>query len=370
MDNETCYECKTVFSRTKPSISCNGFCRREFHISCVGVPHEILKLLKTPGLCWYCPNCTELKENYKELLKENLEKKVSEIISNVVQTFSEVKTEIVNNVEKKLEKLSSSTLVQAQKTTYANIVSKNIAISVKPKNTDQTNLHTKLKIKESVNPVDNNIKLSQVKNLKDGGILIRCHDVNDLNKFKEVASKSLSEEYEVKEVKRINPRIKVVGMTEEYSRDDLAGLLQSQNQEFGDDALCRVLKVWPTKRRNDMYQAIVDIDPATYTSILSRGFLLVNLDNCIVYDGVDVKLCFKCCGVNHYAKYCKATLICCPRCSESHTLSECKSEVTKCANCVKSRLVNVDHAAYEYSKCSFYKAKVNQLKSSFVNDHK
>nr|CAH7748115.1 unnamed protein product [Callosobruchus chinensis] len=110
---------------------------------------------------------------------------------------------------------------------------------------------------------------------------------------------------------------------------------------------CTVLKVWPTKKRGEIYQALLEVDCATYPDLLGQGSVLVNVDNCVVYDALGLKICFKCCGLNHSAKDCKKSEQICIKCAGNHKVSECNSAQFKC----KSRythISNIDEACDQF----------------------
>nr|CAI5849578.1 unnamed protein product [Callosobruchus analis] len=107
-------------------------------------------------------------------------------------------------------------------------------------------------------------------------------------------------------------------MTENIACDRMVAMLKSQNRIFGNSSDCKVLKVWPTKKRGEIYQALLEVDCATYSGLLGQGSVLVNVDNCVVYDALGLKICFKCCGLNHYAKDCKKSEQICIKCAGNH----------------------------------------------------
>ncbi|CAH1991997.1 unnamed protein product [Acanthoscelides obtectus] len=368
MEN-SCGHCHLAFSRLKPSISCDGFCQHSYHISCVGVVTEVLKVIKTPGLFWYCVECTERKKNYEEWYKTNFEERVNKLVTNVFDLFSEAQSKLMVKVEEKLESSVDCRVASGQSLSYANAVKNNIVnVLVKPKNAGQSNTETKLKIHQAVNPVDSSIRFSQVKHVKDGGLLIKCNSFTDAEKLMSLASQHLSDEYEVREIKRNNPRLKIVGISESMSLDELHSNLIAQNIVLKNSSECKVLKLWPTKKSPGVFQAIVDVDNTTYLKLLERGHVLVNFDSCKVYDAVDLKVCFKCCGLNHYAKFCKSDRQVCVKCSQPHMISECSEQVLKCNNCVNARYPDVHHAAWDSSKCKFYKDKLIEYKKILLGN--
>lgn len=358
-----CKNCDTAISRTKPGVSCTGFCSSTFHCSCVGIPSDVLKYMKTTGLFWYCENCVALKNDYENCIKNIIEDKVNGMIKNIKELFVQAKTEIVNAASDRLNVIHSKINEVKQPILYSQAASSKRSIIIKPKNISQTNAQTKIDIVSNINPVDSNINISKIKNVRNGGILIGCSNVEGAKNFKKLASQKLSENYEVKELKNVNPRLKIVGMSEKYSEEQLLLFLKSQNNVMCENSVCKVLKVWPTKKCSDVYQAIVELDGETYCRVLNTGNLFVNFDNCIIYEALDLKICYKCSGLNHVQKFCNAT-IACPKCSLNHCISDCNSSNLRCINCVNAKLDDCNHAALDTSKCPTYKQKLEQYKSS------
>lgn len=111
---------------------------------------------------------------------------------------------------------------------------------------------------------------------------------------------------------------------------------------------------------------------ATYNNIIKNGYLIVGYDDCIVYDAIDIKLCYQCCGYHHYYKQCSNKLPICPKCSGSHNVKECKTEVLQCVNCTSLNTkhqtnLSVDHTVWDFSKCHAYQKAQSDFKSSILS---
>ncbi|CAH1964801.1 unnamed protein product [Acanthoscelides obtectus] len=104
------------------------------------------------------------------------------LIADVYNIFSEAKGHLINKVDETLEQTVSQR-VPGPSASYANTLKKTVNVIVTPKNNDQSHSATRLRISQSVDPVDNNIRFSQVKNIKNGGILIKCDGSDDANKL-------------------------------------------------------------------------------------------------------------------------------------------------------------------------------------------
>lgn len=197
------------------------------------------------------------------------------------------------------------------------------------------------------------------------------------NKFKELAAEKLSGNYEVRELKGVQPAVRIVGLSEEYSEERFTYLLRSQNPHiFSSDSQCKLLKITPTKKNNHVYQADLQLDELTFQKITDIGRLIVSLDNCTVYEALSFPRCFNCNGFNHTVKFCKKA-VSCPLCSGNHTVKDCRApkEQRKCINCVqiKNRQnldIPTDHAAWDYNNCFSYKQLVDKIRYDIFNQNK
>ncbi|CAH1999685.1 unnamed protein product [Acanthoscelides obtectus] len=215
------------------------------HISCVGIPSDVLKIIRTPGLFWYCPTCSQQKKDFDRVFIK-IDDKVDTLIADVYNIFSEAKGHLINKVDETLEQTVSQR-VPGPSASYANTLKKTVNVIVTPKNNDQSHSATRLRISQSVDPVDNNIRFSQVKNVKNGGILIKCDGSDDANKLKDLASRHLSADYEVKEVRKFNPRLKIVGMSQCIEKEELCTMLKSQNNAFHAENQITTITPSPTR---------------------------------------------------------------------------------------------------------------------------
>ncbi|KAK9885717.1 hypothetical protein WA026_012484 [Henosepilachna vigintioctopunctata] len=84
-----------------------------------------------------------------------------------------------------------SSKVHKEKNSITNIVCSKSMIVVKPKNTGVTNAEAKSDMVTKVNAAQLNLKVSKVKQIKDGGILISCDGSKGANHFKKVVTEKL-----------------------------------------------------------------------------------------------------------------------------------------------------------------------------------
>lgn len=374
--SSVCGTCETAIDRRKsPSISCAGSCNKPYHATCVGFPPDSLKFMKTPGLHWYCQHCNKIKDKYESIITNLLEAKINDVLKDVQLIFSDVKHEIMKLAEQKLSDITSLSLSQnslpngPNKPLFSEVTSRESMVVIKPKNSDQSNGQTKTDIMKTLNPLDLNIQVSKVKNVKSGGILIGCNKPDDAHKLKQMAEEKLSSEYKIREVKNNNPKLKLVGMIEEYTEDQLLKFIKTQNKVLSENSECRIVKIWPTKKNVHLYQAIVELDSDTFRKVMTQGNLFVNYDACTVYDATDLKICFKCSGFNHFQNKCKSTKFVCPKCSLDHSIKDCASDAApKCANCLNAKLTDYNHFVWDSVKCTVYQKKLEHYKHSLFSN--
>lgn len=363
-----CGKCELPFDRRKPiAISCAGFCENSFHSICVDISSDVLKHIKTPGLYWYCEECNKIKNSVGGTIKNEVEFKLNNVLKEIEQLFINAKNEVIKLANAKLSDIQSSIHKNDSYPLYSQVASNKPMVIIKPKDSEKTNAQTKLDIMGSLNPVDLNLQVSRIKNVSEGGILIGCNDNEGAKKFKQQAVEKLSANYEIKDVKTINPKLRIVGMIEGYSDDKLLEFVKTQNDVFGEASMCNVLKIWPTKKNRNIYQALLEVDAATYGKVLNLGHLFINYDVCAVYDGLQLKLCYKCSGLNHFQKSCTNNKVACPKCSLDHYIKDCPSNAQpKCVNCYNAKIADNSHFAWDASKCTVYKKKLEHYKASFV----
>ena len=94
---------------------------------------------------------------------------------------------------------------------------------------------------------------------------------------------------------------------------------------------------------------------------MNVGNLFVKFDNCIMYDVLDLKICYRCSRLNHYQKTSNEN-VAYPKCLKRCTISHCKSTILKCIHCVDES----NHATWNTCKYPIYKQKLEQYKSLFA----
>ena len=356
------------------SLCCGGVCDKRFHLECVNVPAEAHNYLESiPGMSWKCSDCLRKcfcvdSTNLDSLLQD----KFSELVANLTHTFSVLKADLLNNFEKERSVVSKESKVTQK---YSDIIrdKSKPAIIIEPKGDGVNSERTKSEIAEKINPFDSGLRIAKVKSVKKGGVLVGCSTTDDNSRFKRIAEEKLSESYVIKEVKGILPRVKIVGITEKYSDDQLQDLIEYvikvNSDIFDPNAVCKLLKFFPTKKKANIFQAVLQVDKLSYERLINCGGLFVGYDYCYAFDAVELNRCYKCNSFGHSSRYCNQP-VCCPRCSEKHYVKECKAVNVKCSNCVnasKNEDLEIDcgHAAWD-SHCPTYQKALQKLKHDIL----
>lgn len=168
-----------------------------------------------------------------------------------------------------------------------------------------------------------------------------------------------------------NPRVRLVGMTDEFSAEDIVNFVKFQNKSLVSDSFeCKVLNISSIKNNRNIYQAVLQIDVESYNKIMSvgKGKLFVGYNLCTVYDSIEIKRCFKCSGFHHFSNSC-TNEVHCPRCSDNHLVKDCKASALKCINCINYNVEKkanncINHAAWSSNECFVYKQKIAEFKSN------
>ncbi|CAG9818858.1 unnamed protein product [Phaedon cochleariae] len=291
--------------------------------ACITKTADIINLINSiPGLFWKCSDCTN---SYILLDSAGIQKIVKTKLNVALDSMKK-------DVDAAIIKINESETSNCRMK-YSDVVKDKSqpVILIHHNNSNQSSSSTKAEILRNVDPVQENLQLTKVKHVKDGGILISCGSRADNEKLKVRLKEKMSAEYKVKEVGGVLQEIRLVGMTQKFSADDLKTyLIKCNSNVFSHQSNCNILKIFPTKKNDNIFQAIIQVDNSVYDHALAAGNLFVGYDSCSVYDALDVHRCFKCNEFNHYFQRCSKA-ISCPICGQDHDLENCESNSKNCS---------------------------------------
>lgn len=187
----------------------------------------------------------------------------------------------------------------------------------------------------SIRPSDLGVSNGKMTGLKSGAVLMTCKGKNELEKIRNETVAKLGDRYDVKIPSLNGPKIKIVGLDEEYDGERLKFAIINQNKFVPRNASIKQIVCKKMKMR---WFSIIQCDAETFKSVIDNGALCVEFNACQVYEYVDVRRCFNCYGFFHNAKNCSKPVICLKCGRPGHNAGQCKADVDDriCPNCMEA----------------------------------
>lgn len=334
-------------------------------------------------------NCSKFGENDKQYLAEEKGFSCQEMLEQkdlVIAAKDALITElykIIKLLEDKIENSSknenliSKTYCEAAKITRSdencastenneaketklNQASNNFII-IKPNKKQETKV-TKKEIIKYVNSNDLKVGIQKVFDLKDGGVKILCNSRENVEKLKKEAIEKMGDSYSLKTEKKRNPRIKIIGLEENYTKEELALCIRSQNNGIAENSKIDVIVIRKMKTK---YFAIVEVDQDSFKSIMDSGVILIDLSVCSVFEHIDILRCFRCTGYHHTNKNCTNQNSFCIKCGlKGHSANNCETDEKYfcCPNCFEANEkyklhFMINHGPFN-RECEIFKKKI------------
>lgn len=300
----------------------------------------------------------ELKVLTQSLLDENVSIKAEICVLKSLYASSTVASDISHgNIVDKLEELKTSS-VSGHTSSFSSVVKSNPVVVIRPKNVKQTNDTTKKDLRENMSPTAS--KVCGVRNVANGGVIVECESEAGSDVFMKDATVKLGENYIVSIPTKRSPKIRIIGMSEQFSSSTLIEKMVAQNKEyFCNDYSAEVVSTFKIKNR---FGAKIIVDPSSFAKIMTNAKLRLGWDICRVYEDLDLTRCYNCSGYHHLAKNCTSKKQC-PKCAGEHTMLECISTVESCCNCLEAAsslnlAIDAKHSALS-PDCPVYERKIN-----------
>lgn len=340
MVQSTCTACNLRLNRQDEKVFCTGGCNAAYHIKCVKMDSSLVDVNK-----WRCERCVKgcdsgisksvldfevVLETLKILMKENADLKKAIVETN---TKLDKQTTLVVKLLEKSEKLEPSNqelmklvMSHQDKPTYAEKTkqSEEKLVIVPREGTIKNKIELKSAVMGNISPAELEIGISNVKPIRDG-LLIACETKTERDKLKSEVETKLGREYEVKEVIKYQPKIKVIGIDNDMNEEMLEKCIRNQNS-FMREAVIKVILIKKMKRN---YMAIIEVDKSAFRAIIKEGKLKIGWSVCSAFESVDIRRCFKCLGFGHKADKCTNTVNCAKCGNQGHKENECNNDVSK-----------------------------------------
>ncbi|KAK5643030.1 hypothetical protein RI129_009197 [Pyrocoelia pectoralis] len=323
---------------------------------------EVQTIGSVIGARWFCPSCDEQECDLASRLTNAVENMRSSLGKQMESLINKLKLDLVSEfiISEKSQPEAKPSFADTLKSTKTEPV-----LIVRPVSKQDCSV-SKTEIKSRVDIAKLSVGVSNVREGKEGTLIIGCEDNVGREKLKNEIEEKLENKYEVRVPESMLPRIRLNGCKDMNGVADdevVKTIIQQNNLKIGKG----VMKVI-TRLHNKFFKdenIILEVDPATKDKIFSMGKLKCGWCIVDVKDHIHIRRCYKCNEFLHLAKDCKNKSRC-ARCGEvgGHSDKDCSAEEVKCCNCndanVKFNLrLDTNHKAYDLN-CPTYLTKVRR----------
>lgn len=369
MDGEIdkCAICKVAVAKSDESIKCDGTCFRKFHVKCLKFTPSFLKQYREcKNLLFNCDSCVSnpiasLSETVKKMLSylQIIDERINrhdtefECVSENIELIHDNMRENKHLFIDEIQKVNNNS---DHKQNNSNLKKSSQMVVVQPKKS-QKSVITKSELTKIIDP--KSIGISDIHNIPNGGIAIDCKTRDETAKLKDEAYTKMGDKYTVKITESRVVKVKLIGMSDKLSEDEMLKTMREQN-EFLKNSEIKIKAIFENKKQND-FGAILEMDNESYNKIINGEKIKIGWCRCRVFECIDVRRCYKCCGYQHRSSQCKNRLSCL-KCGGEHLMKDCSARNSVCVNCktaVEKLNVKLDifHPAYSFT-CPVYKRKV------------
>ena len=266
--------------------------------------------------------CDSLKTNLKNINSSfATENNLLKDLNNSLQLNNKLQSEKIINLEQIIKSINNknfdqNSTKQTSNSSYADILSNKVnnnnndnhkfiintpslIISSKEKLlVDDTYNLIKSKIQTEIIMPVTNLK----KNHKNNTVSFKCCNNDDIENTKENLSKILGSNYIVEVEQLANPKIKIVGISDNMCLQEIEDDINVRNfQDY--NIKCKIIHIYKTKKNTS--SAIIDIPLELYMHVRNNNYLVfIGAQRCHAYDYFDLLPCKNCGRVGHSHKKC------------------------------------------------------------------
>lgn len=336
------------------------------------------KRLKLDSPPTECIQCFELANTISDLklivlsCEETVKNLTSEngMLRQIVNDNADMKSEIASLKElvsclgnEPRSVVTAPVVVPPSTLSYASVLKHDVVV-IKPKTTQENSVETRKTLSTKLNPSDYAVR--EVKNTKDGGVVIECPSSDDRRKLVSAVTEKMGDDYVVSVPKKKCPRVRIFGLSEQYNASEFVQALKDQNPHvLRNDCVINVLHIFSDKNKS-RFGVKLEVDSTSFKHLMDAQKVCVGWDSCWVNEDLNIGRCYKCWGFNHVVSKCKASSFRCSKCGGEHRLSECTSNVEQCVVCrdavsATNMSIDINHTVLD-PKCPSYKHKMDMVR--------
>lgn len=366
MDGNVCVTCKKQTTEDK-YYDCD-LCMQKTHKTCASLSASEVKCmpLQKRILVLLCNDCKVFlsKAPMMTTLLEQMNTELIGLKNEVGELRSELRDG--NNSQPALisRSYSQALAVNTNNHPKTHVKIQAPSIIIKPKH-KQSSGKTAQALREKIQPNKLKIGIKQVKETKQGNVIVKCTEGEDIKKLKQAAIECLSNEYDIEDPKLNLPRMKIIGYNGNESKEELENSIRQQNKWIEDSETLQITYIKITNKEN-ANTIFFECSPALYWKLMDTKKLFVGWQSCLVYENLSVTRCFKCQGYRHRGRDCPNN-IACEFCAGEHEKDNCPKQAKLCKNCVNANSEyklnhDVVHTAAD-PECPSTKFQIDLLRS-------
>lgn len=313
--DDNCLKCEKICEEDQ-YFKCDS-CLRKVHKLCINISTSETRCmpLQKRVLLFLCGGCKQLVARMPYMIK------------------------MMEEIKKDIELLKGSTTrgsyaaavqVPNRTVTIANSVKTLPTLIIKPK-LPQGSGASMRDIQKSINPANLNVGIRNIRETKQGGIVVKCDTKQELERFKNEVLNKFNGKYETELPKKMLPKVKIIGYTGNESIECIEETIRKQNNWIDAKQHFKVTYVRKQNKLNNVIYA--ECSGSLYFKMMEYKRLYINYERLPVYEDVGLSRCYGCQGFYHKSNKCTKTQHCGSCGEEDHITAECKNQNKKCINC-------------------------------------
>ena len=365
-NEDGCPNCKQIIKDDEQHYKCD-LCVQRIHKNCATLSGSEIKCmpLQKRVLILVCLDCKKMMSK-TPLLIQLIEEMKNEL-TLLKEEVSDLKMEIKakkNVGETIISERSFSEVIKNGEKYKAQNNSQSPSLIIKPKK-NQSSEKTKNDLKRNIQPNQLNVGIKNIRETKQGNIVIKCTANNDIEKLKQAAENCLGDHYIIETLKLNSPRMKIVGYSGEQDKEELEQVIRQQNTWINEAEKMNITFIKKIKNKNTS-TIFFECSSALYWKMMSQKKIFIGWERYSVYENLNIHRCFKCQEYYHKIDECKNEVTC-EYCAGNHESNICTKQTMKCKNCFNANdryktKYNTCHASSD-PECPTNKYHLNLLRS-------